>query len=131
MHYKFLQSTDARLIKCSNLITSLSPPAAAVLTGAPYQTDAPTNGTFQAGQGGTVNATKGGTVLIKDGVTVVDSRGNFSTSTNSTTYNVLGEFFCMSGLTDDYASACVLLLTRRDGLMLRYYLASLCASAKP
>jgi hypothetical protein len=34
------------------------------------RTDAPTVGTFTAGQGGRVNATRGGTVLIKDGVRV-------------------------------------------------------------
>ncbi|KAF6254466.1 hypothetical protein COO60DRAFT_317411 [Scenedesmus sp. NREL 46B-D3] len=57
----------------------------------PRGADAPSVGTFQAGQGGTVNATGGGSVLVKDGVRVVDARGNFSASTNSTTYNVLGE----------------------------------------
>jgi hypothetical protein len=55
------------------------------------RTDAPTVGTFAAGQGGRVNATRGGTVLIKDGVRVVDARGNFSASANATTFNVLGE----------------------------------------
>lgn len=55
----------------------------------PRGADAPSVGTFTAGQSGTVNATKGGTVFVTDGVTVVDARGNFSNSTNSTTYSVL------------------------------------------